>query len=189
MKLNLGCGFNKKPSWLNVDNDPTCKPDLLFDLETFPWPLEDNAATEIELNHVLEHLGQDSQTYLSIICELYRIASHDARIRILVPHPRHDSFLCDPTHVRPILAESFQLFSKSLNREWRNTGKSNTLLALRLDVDFEITKVNHDLESSWTDQLNNGDLSQPDLQKAISMYSNVIKQTTIELKVRKTSSS
>ena len=34
--------------------------------------------------------------------ELYRISCDQANIHISVPHPRHDDFLADPTHVRPI---------------------------------------------------------------------------------------
>ena len=185
MKLNLGCGFNKLDSFVNVDKDPACEPDRVFDLEVFPWPFPDEAATEIELSHVLEHLGSTPKIYLAIIKELYRISKPNGRIRILVPHPRHDSFLADPTHVRPILAQSFQLFNKALNREWLATGKSNTPLALQLDVDFEIVRVNHELEQHWTDRIQAGTITEAELETEIGMYGNVVKQTTIELQVIK----
>ena len=39
-------------------------------------------------------------------------------IKIIVPHPRHDDFISDPTHVRPITILGLQLFDKDLNIKW-----------------------------------------------------------------------
>ena len=89
--------------WVNVDSVQACFPDVLWDLETFPWPWPDDSIDEIILSQVLEHLGQLPNVYLRIIQELYRICKEGALIQISVPHPRHDHYLCDPTHVRPIL--------------------------------------------------------------------------------------
>ena len=186
MKLNLGCGYAQPPGWLNVDRDPLCNPDLTHDLEIFPWPLSDNSAAIIRLHHVLEHLGQQPKDYLRIIQELYRVSQPNAEIIITVPHPRHDSYLIDPTHVRPILPESFQLFSQSLNRKWLETGKSNTTLGLQLNVDFEITKVENQLDPLWNSKWESNELTNEDVQDLSTKYSNVIQQITIYLRAVKT---
>ena len=91
--------------------------DNLVDLEVFPWPFETSVASEILLTHVLEHLGERQQTYLQIIQDLYRVSAPGAVIVITVPHPRHDEFLMDPTHVRPIIADQFFMFSKKKTRQ------------------------------------------------------------------------
>ena len=106
MKLNLGCGYNKLDGFTNVDSQESCEPDMLIDLEDLPWPFESDSTDEIVLCHVLEHLGGTSDVYLKIIQELYRVSQHSAQISITVPHPRHDDFMIDPTHVRPILPEN-----------------------------------------------------------------------------------
>ena len=62
MKLNLGCGTNKLEGFVNVDVEPASEPDMVVDLDILPWPFEDSSAEEIQLNHVLEHLGQDRNT-------------------------------------------------------------------------------------------------------------------------------
>ncbi len=98
-----------------MDIAPECEPDLQLDLETLPWLFESNAVDEILLSHVLEHLGQNPKVYLDIFKGLYRVCRPDATIRIAVPHPRHDDFFIDPTHVRPILPEQFLVFSKKMN--------------------------------------------------------------------------
>ena len=44
LKLNLGCGFDKRDGWLNVDSFPECAPDQLLDIEQTPWDLPTDAA-------------------------------------------------------------------------------------------------------------------------------------------------
>ena len=110
LKLNLGCGSKKLDGYLNVDKFG--EPDMVFDLETFPWPWEDSSVSKILLSHVLEHLGQDTDIYLNIIKELYRVCKNNAEILVIVPHPRHDTFMTDPTHVRPITVDGLIMFSK-----------------------------------------------------------------------------
>jgi predicted SAM-dependent methyltransferase len=154
-------------------------------LESFPWPFESDSVDEIQMSHVLEHLGQSPQIYLEVIQELYRICRTGATITIHVPHPRHDSYLCDPTHVRPILPESFQLFNKAQNEEWIKNGKSNTPLALQLGVDFEVKRVNYQLEDRWSEALKAGEVLTIEVQEAMETQYNVVKQITIELEVLK----
>ena len=62
LKLNLGCGQHHREGYINVDKYGS--PDILHDLETFPWPWRDNSVKEILLYHVLEHLGQAESSQL-----------------------------------------------------------------------------------------------------------------------------
>jgi len=183
MKLNLGCGHERLDGYLNVDR--VGAPPFTWDLETFPWPWPDSSADEVRLHHVLEHLGATTATYLRIIQELYRVSRDGARVLITVPHPRHDDFLIDPTHVRPILAESFQLFSKRKCLEWAKRGASNSALALWLDVDFEIVSVAHTPDPMWMAQLQAGKVKAEELSVMAQQIHNVIKETSVELKVVK----
>lgn len=185
MKLNLGCGLRKLDGYVNVDSDPFCEPDALVDLNAVPWPWADDSALEVLLIHVLEHLGPTVEGYLSIIRELWRICAPDARVTVLVPHPRHNGFLNDPTHVRPVTAEGLAMFSQSRNRQWLAAGYANTPLGLSLGVDFAVEDVNHDLAEPWRSDFQTGKLSTDDLRQAELRYNNVIEQTTIILRAIK----
>lgn len=180
MKLNLGCGDKKMPGWVNVDSVPDCQPDMVVDLEKFPWPWPDNSVEEILLSHVLEHLGETRDTYLGIIKEMYRVCRHDARIRIMVPHPRHDHFLWDPTHVRPILIEGLQMFDQSLNRQWIANKWANTPLGVYLGVDFRIASSQYVLDPLFGQRYHSGELSQQKLQELMRTHNNVCQQINIE---------
>jgi hypothetical protein len=176
MRLNLGCGGNKFPGWLNVDKFATCEPDQVVDLEQFPWPWADNSVDEIIMWHVLEHLGAETAVYFGVIKELYRVCRDGASISIAVPHPRHDSFLSDPTHVRPILPESFMLLSQAANREWMAKGTANTPLGLYIGVDFVVESIGYQLAEPWKELHDTKKITPADLQHAIRTYNNVIKQ-------------
>ena len=112
MRLNLGCGFNKSTGYVNVDSSKLCAPDVLHNLEQTPWPWEDSSVDEIVMRHVLEHLGATTDVYFSVLREMYRVCRPDARITIVVPHPRHDDFLHDATHVRAVTLEGLSMFSR-----------------------------------------------------------------------------
>ncbi len=183
MKLNLGSGLNRLEGYTNVDKYGD--PDVRFDLETFPWPWEESSVEEVVLNHVLEHLGESTEVYFGIIKELYRICRPGALIKIAVPHPRHDHFLDDPTHVRAITPDGLGLFSKANNQRWKEQNAANSPLGFYLDVDFEIVKCTFTLEEPWLSKFNAGEISKEEMNRAMKQYNNVIRQTALELKVIK----
>ena len=135
IKLNLGCGQRLLAGYVNVDMFG--EPDLRWNLEQFPWPWPDNAVGEVEMSHVLEHLGAGSDVFIRIMQELYRVCRAGAIVRVTVPHPRHDTFLADPTHVRPISPLLFSLFSKKLNAVGGAGPCQQPLRAVSV-VDFEL---------------------------------------------------
>ena len=185
MKLNLGCGYSRLDGWLNVDKFAACDPDRVVDLEQTPWPFEDGCADEILLSHVLEHLGADPEVFFAIVKELYRVCRPGAEVRIHVPHPRHDDFINDPTHVRPITPELLFLFSKRQNRIWQANRASNTLLALYLDVDFEVKKASSVLDPRYAEALSRGQIAEAQLDELARSYNNVIREYVITLEAVK----
>lgn len=88
MKLNLGCGQNRREGYRDFDKYPTFAPDLIWDLEATPYPFDSNSITEIAATHVLEHLGQRTETFLAIMKELYRLLVPSGTIEIKAPHFR-----------------------------------------------------------------------------------------------------
>lgn len=144
MKLNLGCGTNHKDGYINVDiHQPA---DQIHDLEQYPWPWARDAVDEIVLHHVLEHLGADIESYKTIWQEIYRVVRHSGKVVVTVPHPHHDHFIIDPTHVRPVMMEFFPMLSKKINQEWIDTKKASTPLAIHWGVNFELEKCEVNLD-------------------------------------------
>jgi hypothetical protein len=106
-------------------------------------------------------------------------------VRIVVPHPRHDHYLNDPTHVRPITVQGLEMFSQKRNREWRKKGIPNTPLGLYLGVDFEIVSFDVLPDEPWRSRLQKGKIKPAELQEAMRLYNNVIMETTIVMRAVK----
>jgi hypothetical protein len=186
MKLNLGSGTKRIAGYVNVDHSAECNPDIVMDLETVPWDFPDNAVSHIVMSHVLEHLGQTPQAFLAIMQELYRICRDGAEIEITVPHPFHDDFVSDPTHVRPITPMTLSLFDREKNLQWRKQGAANSTLALQCGVDFRITDFKNRLEPPAMSALQQ--LEQRDMMLAQSFFNfgrNLISEMWFKLKVIK----
>ena len=141
MNLNLGCGNYKLDDCINVDKLDIYQPDVLHDLEVVPWPFESNSADNMVLSHVLEHLGQSPSLFIQILKEIYRVAKNGCLLLIDVPCPRSKYYLSDPTHVRPITPDLFDLFDKKQNIYFAKNNYSVSQLGIDNDIDFELLKV------------------------------------------------
>jgi predicted SAM-dependent methyltransferase len=64
-RINIGCGYDHKPDYLNVDMDPACKPDLLLTNNDFS-PLPKRHFREVLANDVLEHIPR-AQTMSALL--------------------------------------------------------------------------------------------------------------------------
>lgn len=184
LKLNLGCGFDKLPGYLNIDKEAVCEPDQVVDLES-TWPFESNSITEIRASHVLEHLGQETQVFLGLMKEMYRVCLDGAKIFIQVPHHDHWTFHADPTHVRKIHPEGLKLFDQELNRQHIKSKYANTALGIYCQVDFVLEKAEPSFDEPWASRIQNNLVAPCDLNFAANHYTNCIVQWDMVLRVRK----
>ena len=185
MRLNLGCGFRKMAGWVNVDKVASSQPDQVVDLESFPWPWRDDEVEEVTLSHVLEHLGAQPDVYIGVMKELWRVCRNGATVNIVVPDPRHDFFIADPTHVRPITAMGLSLFSRKANEHAVKSGWASTPLALYHGVDFELVSQGVVFDEPWSSDVKSGKIGQEALLEAARRYNNVVTEHQFVLRVVK----
>ena len=79
MKINLDSGNKKYEGFLNLAKSDIFKPDIIHDLEVFPYPFKNNEIKEIKMYHILEHLGQEPVIFNSIMKELYRVCENQGQ--------------------------------------------------------------------------------------------------------------
>ena len=92
--LDVGCGVNKHPGSIGIDRNARARPDVLCDLDRFPYPLRDNSFDSVRVVHVIEHLAD----VIRSMEEFHRLARPGGRVFIVTPHYTDSSSFCDPTH-------------------------------------------------------------------------------------------
>jgi len=116
MKLNLGCGRDKRKGYINCDLNKSVNPDKIVDLEK-KLPFKDNSVEEIIASHVLEHINN----FTRLMHEFNRICKNGAIIKINVPFYSSQGAFQHPEHKRFFTPFTFHLFSKEqLNVELSN---------------------------------------------------------------------
>jgi len=81
-RLNIGCGAFKMEGFLNLDADPRAEPNMVYDLNSFPYPFPSETFEQIEANHILEHLDEP----FTVMKELHRLLVKEGGLVIRVPH-------------------------------------------------------------------------------------------------------
>lgn len=153
-ELLLGCGNSreKKVTWTGsvgpfenlttLDVDPSCKPDVVHDLNILPWPFEDDSFDEIHAFEVLEHLGRqgDWQTFFAHFSEIHRILKPGGVLVATVPMWDSPWAWGDPGHTRVITSGSLLFLNQ---REYMQIGTSSPMTDYRpwYKGDFETMSV------------------------------------------------
>lgn len=106
-RLNAGCGQKKLDDAVNLDITPDINPDVLHDLNEFPWPLPSNHFREVFFYDVIEHL----EDIVVVMEEIYRICRGGAAVHITVPHFSCSNAFTDPTHRHYFGYSSFEYFT------------------------------------------------------------------------------
>jgi len=102
MKLNIGCDFDYRKDWVNLDNYGG-RADVVHDLNVFPYPFKDDSFEYIHASHILEHL----EDVPKVMRELWRISKDGAIIEIKVPYYNNYNAFRDLTHIRFFTWDSF----------------------------------------------------------------------------------
>jgi SAM-dependent methyltransferase len=111
--LQLGSGeqkitFQPGDELVRVDIREGTKPDVLWDLERFPYPFEDSAFDAIDLTDVIEHLTD----IVRVLEEVHRIGKAGCRVHIATPHFSCANSFTDPTHKHHLGVFSFDYFTR-----------------------------------------------------------------------------
>lgn len=135
MELLIGCGSDLRKKlyergneeWkqlMTLDYNEDHDPDVVHDLETFPYPFKDNIFDEIHAYEVLEHTGNqgDYKFFFKQFEELWRILKPGGKFYATVP--KWDSVWAygDPSHKR-VLSHGSLVFLSQAEYE-RQVGKT-----------------------------------------------------------------
>ena len=113
LKLDLGCGKNKREGFHGVDSRAFDKVDTVADL-TKRWPWGDASVEEVHCSHMIEHLSASERIHF--VNELYRVLIVGGKATIIVPHWASNRAYGDLTHQWPPVSEMWFYY---LDPKWR----------------------------------------------------------------------
>ena len=114
MKLNIGCGFEKKEDFINIDRAREVDPDKVVDIESgLPFP--DNSFEYIYSEHCLEHIKPDKWAF--VLNEIYRVAKEGCILELYLPFDNIGQ-RTNADHYRTFSWHSFDQFLEESNRDY-----------------------------------------------------------------------
>lgn len=184
-KLNMGSGFMKLDGYVNADSSDLTRPDVKIDFNKLPWAFDDDEFDHIVAKDILEHLGNDQTSFCDIVKEMYRVSQNGAVWEVQVPHHRCDHLWDDPTHRNAITPNTFNLFNRKYLIDGFKIGRSDSPLAFEYDVDLDVCEVNYHYIGKWIEMLKNKEITEEQLQFALSTQSNVAESTIMLIQIHK----
>ena len=124
-RLNLGCGFDIRPGYVNFDTCSLPGVDVVAPVDPFypRLPFADGEFDEIVAFHVLEHIANKA----AIIEEIWRIARHNAVIKIKLPDRNHSDAFLDPSHLSYWEADTIDFYLPGHLRSYYSPAKFGLL--------------------------------------------------------------
>ena len=133
LKLDIGCGKNKKEGFHGVDKIAFEGVDTVIDLagktpqfansadpfkphggEFKKWPWPDESVEEVHCSHFVEHLTASERIHF--VNELYRVLKPGAKALLITPHWASNRSYGDLTHQWPPVSEMWFYY---LSKDWR----------------------------------------------------------------------
>lgn len=155
LKLDLGCGKNKREGFLGVDRRAFEGVDVVADLAervSFansadranpherwkPWPWADGTVEEIHMSHTLEHFTGVERVH--IFNEMHRVLVKGGKATIITPHWASNRAYGDFTHAWPPVAEFLYFY---LSKTWRASNAPDN------DAQWNPDGYSCDFEATW----------------------------------------
>lgn len=114
VKLDFGCGKNKRPDFTGLDIAKFDGVDKVLDVRKTPWPWKDNSVDEAYSSHFVEHLTGSER--IGFFNELWRVMKVGATAQIVTPDWSNACAYGDPTHQWPPMSGWFAFY---LGAWWR----------------------------------------------------------------------
>jgi hypothetical protein len=108
IRLNLGCGAQPEPGWVNLDVVKLPGVDVVHDLDEVPWPFQDGVASEVKGEDVFEHVADP----LAFMAECWRVLVPGGSLRLRTTWWQAENAYTDPTHRRFCTPKTFDYWCR-----------------------------------------------------------------------------
>lgn len=142
IKLDIACGNNKQKGFTGIDISHDSKADIVHDLLSYPWPIDDGQVEEAFCSHYLEHVPHGNgyhDPFWDFFNELYRVLKPKGTAQFITPYYASVRAFQDPTHMRMITEPTYFY----LSQKWR---KLNKLEHYPVRCNFEVINLDHAMD-------------------------------------------
>lgn len=108
LRLDLGCGGNKQNGFIGLDVRELPGVDIVHNIESFPWPVENESCVVVIASHLVEHIKPEFS--IPFMDECWRVLEPFGELLIATPYPGSRGFWQDPTHCNGWNEATFQYF-------------------------------------------------------------------------------
>lgn len=95
-RLNIGCGYDVRPGWINADLVPVDPRVVQVDASSHGWPWPDERFERVEAIDLIEHLERP----MAFLAECWRVLTPGGTLLVRGPHFTSRSVATDLTHRR-----------------------------------------------------------------------------------------
>ena len=136
LKLQLGCGLNLLPGWINTDSQPVATADYLD--FTRPFPFAADAFDAAFCEHTIEHIEKTEA--LKMISEVFRVLKPGGRFRVVTPSL--ENFCRLALEPQSPVAQTYLAFHR------RYTGDAQATIADAINRIFTATGIDTSMRST-----------------------------------------
>lgn len=109
--LNIGCGHNIEPAFVNLDKQGGLEVDVLHDLENgLPEEFKDNSFDLVFASHVMEHIVN----LTPLMRDIHRVLKPGGYFIAVTPYCSSDDAWDAPDHVRAFSENTWHYFNRKL---------------------------------------------------------------------------
>lgn len=106
IKLNIGCGNDRKEGYVNIDIASAANPDVVLDIEDGLFIYADDSCVEIIAENVLTQISSP-QIFLKVMNEFHRVLVHGGTLVVRVPNAKDICAFQDPMDQRRFTDQTF----------------------------------------------------------------------------------
>jgi len=132
--LDLGSGLKKNSNAIRVDINSEVNPDVVHDLNNFPYPFENEYFDMIIMDNVIGELNN----FWKVMNEIYRISKFDSDIVISVPYFRSSYAFIHPNIKSFFTVKTFEYFDpeNELYKRYKYSNSTFKVTKLRFNEGF-----------------------------------------------------
>lgn len=143
--LKVGCGRAAGAGGIKLDISPEVSPDVLWDLDRYPYPFPDNSFERIECRDVIEHLAEIPRP----LEQFWRILEPGGVLEITTPHFSCANSYVDPTHRWHLSYYSFDYFAADHELAYYSSARFR--IAYRR-IHFHGSRFNNYIAAKWANR-------------------------------------